>query len=294
MSAPKSPPLAVGYAFGPFVVDTVRRAVWAEHGPIALSSKAFDLLLVLMANRDRIVTKEELLAEVWPGTFVQENNLAKHVSTLRKALGERPDEPDCIITVQGRGYRFAPAVVALDSDALALRVRPLRPAAANHHSNLYEANEPSANGQPETALPQDSSLVPVEGPAPRRTTRWLAIAGGTAAVAAIGTLAVTSFRTAATPSPPKPWMLRQVTYGPSAQLMPAWSPDGRSLVYSSDRNGNFDLFVHRTDGSEPAQLTFSPFQESDPAWSPDGKWIAFRSDQAGGGIFVVSSADVRT
>src|SRR5262245_21859747 len=201
MSAPKSPPLAVGYAFGPFVVDTVRRAVWAEHGPIALSSKAFDLLLVLMANRDRIVTKEELLAEVWPGTFVQENNLAKHVSTLRKALGERPDEPDCIITVQGRGYRFAPAVVALDSDTLALRMRPLRPAAAHHHSTSHdEANDESAGGpgQPETALLHGSSLVPVERAQRPRTTRWLAIAGGTVAIATIGTLAVTSFRTAAT------------------------------------------------------------------------------------------------
>ena len=108
-----SVPTSVGCVFGPFEVDFVRRLVWRDGRPLALSGKSFEVLVYLIANRDHVVPKEDLLKEIWPDTFVQENNLVRHVSTLRKALGQRPEDHDYVLTVQGRGYRFVAPITEL-------------------------------------------------------------------------------------------------------------------------------------------------------------------------------------
>lgn len=89
------------YAFGRFEVRPDERRVLEAGEPIALGSRAFDLLLALIDRRDRVVGKDELLALVWPGKVVEENNLTVQVSTLRKLLGT-----EAISTAPGRGYRF--------------------------------------------------------------------------------------------------------------------------------------------------------------------------------------------
>src|SRR5580700_3021719 len=94
------------YEFGPFRADGLRRLLFRDGQPIALTSKAFDTLLVLIRNRDRVLEKDELLKAIWPNSFVEEANLAQNVSALRKALGESPGEHRYIATVPGRGYRF--------------------------------------------------------------------------------------------------------------------------------------------------------------------------------------------
>ena len=71
-----------------------------------VSGRAYDVLLHLIENRDRVVTKDELLKAVWPRTFVEENNLNQAVSTLRRALSDSREAPRLILTVAGRGYRF--------------------------------------------------------------------------------------------------------------------------------------------------------------------------------------------
>ena len=95
-----------GYAFGPFVVDLVKRTLSREGRPVPITSKTFDVLVVLLEHRDHIVSKDELLNRVWPDTAVNENNLARQISSLRRALGQRPDQHDFVVTVPGNGYRF--------------------------------------------------------------------------------------------------------------------------------------------------------------------------------------------
>ena len=85
-------PGTIAYAFGAFVADTVTRRLWREGRAVPITAKTFDVLVVLLEHRDRLVTKDELLDRVWPDTAVQENNLARQVSSLRRALGQRPDE----------------------------------------------------------------------------------------------------------------------------------------------------------------------------------------------------------
>jgi len=98
------------YRFDRFVLDPVERLLSCDGAPVSLTPKAFDTLICLVRNQGRMVTKDELLRQVWPDTFVEEINLAVNISAIRKALGESPQENRFIATVPGRGYRFVAEV----------------------------------------------------------------------------------------------------------------------------------------------------------------------------------------
>lgn len=98
------------YEFSHFCIDGLRRMLLREGTSIPLPPKAFETLLALVQNSDRVMTKQELIERIWPDSFVEENNLAQHVFMLRKALGEEKNEHRYIVTVPGRGYRFVALV----------------------------------------------------------------------------------------------------------------------------------------------------------------------------------------
>jgi DNA-binding winged helix-turn-helix (wHTH) protein/Tol biopolymer transport system component len=95
------------FAFNCFVVDPGERMLLRDGAPVPLEPKVFDTLLVLMRHSGRLVSKEELMRAVWPDSFVEESNLTRNVSVLRKALGRSDPGPQYIETVSKRGYRFA-------------------------------------------------------------------------------------------------------------------------------------------------------------------------------------------
>ncbi len=101
-----TPHLSPVHVFGPFHLDPGRRRLTCEGKPVALSARAFDILLVLIEERDRVVGREELIARVWPGLAVDPSNLTVQMSALRRALGDTTDPPLTIATIPGRGYRF--------------------------------------------------------------------------------------------------------------------------------------------------------------------------------------------
>ncbi|HXG68947.1 MAG TPA: transcriptional regulator, partial [Blastocatellia bacterium] len=97
------------YEFGPFRLDIAERILLRDGQHVPLPPKAFDTLLALVENGGHILDKDELLRKVWPDTFVEEVNLAKKVSALRKILGgEHADQ--YIETIPKRGYRFVAGV----------------------------------------------------------------------------------------------------------------------------------------------------------------------------------------
>ena len=89
------------YRFDSFELRPAQRLLLGDGAPLAVGARAYDLLLVLIEHRDRVVSHEELLNVVWPRLVVDENNLRQHVSSLRKLLGAH-----AVLTVPGRGYRF--------------------------------------------------------------------------------------------------------------------------------------------------------------------------------------------
>jgi pimeloyl-ACP methyl ester carboxylesterase/DNA-binding winged helix-turn-helix (wHTH) protein len=98
------------YRFGPFQLDVRERRLSCGADVVPLRLKVFDTLLVLVENAGQLVTKQELLDTLWPGTAVEENNLNHNVSVLRKALGERATGQQYIETVPRVGYRFVAPV----------------------------------------------------------------------------------------------------------------------------------------------------------------------------------------
>ena len=93
--------------FGPFRMDLEERVLMRDQETITLSPKAFETLLVLAQHSERVVLKDDLMKILWPDTFVEESNLSQHIFQLRKALGDKAHDPEYIVTVPGRGYRFA-------------------------------------------------------------------------------------------------------------------------------------------------------------------------------------------
>jgi DNA-binding winged helix-turn-helix (wHTH) protein/tetratricopeptide (TPR) repeat protein len=101
------------FLFGEFRVDPQDRTLRRNDAPVVLNRRAFDVLLYLVQNPGRVVTKEELLKSIWPGAFVDENNLTQSMSALRRALEEHPGRHNYIATLSGRGYQFIAPVEAL-------------------------------------------------------------------------------------------------------------------------------------------------------------------------------------
>lgn len=100
------------FQFDRFEALAASRQLLMDGTPVALGGRAFDLLLCLIEHRDRLVSKEELMAAVWPGLVVTENNLNAQAATLRRLLG-----PQALVTVTGRGYRFGLEVLEIAEPA---------------------------------------------------------------------------------------------------------------------------------------------------------------------------------
>src|SRR5207248_6545168 len=102
--------MSEAFAFGPFRLLAARRELLAHGVPVTLGQRAFDILMLLVSRHGELVTKDELMAEVWPGIVVEENNIQVHVSALRKVLSSTGDGARYLVTVAGRGYRFVAPV----------------------------------------------------------------------------------------------------------------------------------------------------------------------------------------
>jgi len=111
------------FQFGEFRIDPLERTLRRKDSAVTLHRRAFDVLLYLVQNPGRVVTKDELLKNVWPDAFVDENNLTQSISVLRKALDQRPGEISYITTLPGRGYQFVVPVQVLGQSEGAPRRR---------------------------------------------------------------------------------------------------------------------------------------------------------------------------
>jgi DNA-binding winged helix-turn-helix (wHTH) protein/TolB-like protein len=117
------------YDFGQFRLDLTERILLREGKHIPLQPKTFETLLALVERHGHIVERDELMRLVWPDTFVEEVNLAKNISILRKLLAEADQQTEYIQTIPKRGYRFAAEVRATqaplqENGAIAPPVQP--------------------------------------------------------------------------------------------------------------------------------------------------------------------------
>src|SRR5690349_4056179 len=151
------------YAFDSFLVDAGKSVLLRDGQSVPLTPKAFEILLVLVRNPGRVLKKEELLEEVWPDAYVDENNLPRNISSLRKALGEGPAEHKYIVTLPGQGYRFVAEVTQLDTPngapaRLLLETVPVEPAKPEPATVVHEE---VVSSKPTTIKPHWIGLVAV-------------------------------------------------------------------------------------------------------------------------------------
>ena len=111
--------------FGPFRMLPKQRLLMQADKPVHLGSRAFDVLIALLERPGELVSKDELMAKVWPNTFVGPANLAMHISALRRALGDGRDGNRYVVNIPGRGYRFvAPVTIVEDPPRAAPAAAP--------------------------------------------------------------------------------------------------------------------------------------------------------------------------
>ena len=137
MTASTDPKTRQFYEFGPFRLDPEKELLLREDESVPIAPKAFQILLVLIRHNQQLVTKDDLLKTIWPDTFVEEANLSRNIFLLRKALGESPQDHRYIVTVPGRGYRFAEEVQL----------------APDHELNVFAASHSNVEVQVEETRP---------------------------------------------------------------------------------------------------------------------------------------------
>ncbi len=169
------------YRFGSFDLDAEQRLVRRDGAKIALPPKAFDLLLYMVRNPLRLVTKEELLKAVWPDSFVEEGNLSQNIFLLRKALTTGADDSRCIVTIPGRGYQFASAVEMISEipeNETGLSVKNAGSLSSVHSTMRIVVHEEIDDGRPSpTGGEAEYGRATLPGASRRFGRRWLAVAG---------------------------------------------------------------------------------------------------------------------
>ncbi len=234
------------FEFRDFKVDTARRQALGPDGvSLKLRPREFDTLVVLLRYAGKAVSKDKLLAAVWPDTVVEENNLNQAISRLRQVLGDDRKDPRFITTITGRGYQF---------------VCPVQDGSAEP--------EPAATGLAESALPQ----------APRRKTfgKFLAL---TIVLVLVAAAAMLIMRDRSDP-PLNLNGAERLSASPAPESSPSLSPDGTMLAFVSERSGITQIWVKGTSGSEAIQLTHSEHPTRSPSWSPGSDLILFEMASA--------------
>ncbi|MFY9609690.1 MAG: winged helix-turn-helix domain-containing protein, partial [Blastocatellia bacterium] len=271
------------YHFDDVLVDCAGRRVEKAARLCKITPRAFDVLVYLLEHPARIIEKQELFDEVWKEQFVTDNALTRIIKEIRQVIGDDADAPRYIETVPKRGYRF----IAKISEAPAAGA-PTQKSEAPNVEQVHIAS-PELQKPAETIAQFHKASEVAAG---RGLSRSAMLAGAIAAFA-VALIALIIWRTQpkqATPEATGSLNTTQITTWPGLDNFPTLSPDGNSIAYSSDHNGNFEIYSKQlTAGAREIQLTSDGQQNFEPAWSPDGKLIAYYSKNRGG-IWIVPAS----
>jgi DNA-binding winged helix-turn-helix (wHTH) protein/Tol biopolymer transport system component len=265
------------YVFGPFQVDPKERLLLRDGKPVPLAPKVAETLLVLIQNAGHLVEKDDLMKKVWPDAFVEEGNLNKNISILRKTLGQWDGGLECIETVPKRGYRFVfplqdlrPSLsqqeqVVNGNDTVRSVIEALPDRADD--LDLVEVGSTEAGGDHKAG--SETQL----GSVPRRKSFSLLLRRARFVVVAVVTGTMAGALTYTLLSPPKGLELRQLTANSieNPVVQSVISPDGRYLAFT-DATFKMRCKVIASDETlaipEPDSLNSSVRWEI-AAWFPD-------------------------
>jgi Tol biopolymer transport system component/DNA-binding winged helix-turn-helix (wHTH) protein len=307
---PASTPPNRVYRFGEFRLLADERMLLRDGERVSLTPRVFELLLVLVENAGRLVSKETLLNRIWADSFVEEGNLNQTISRLRRALGERPNENRFIETVPRVGYRFIADVEAIEDNF----------------------------AEPRTVLPKPAATVVVKlsegreaSVVPRRSRRPVLIAGAGLLIAGLAGGALWCGTRDNKPDiddePPKGPV--QLTNDPAREEGPVftregdirfirweaglprsfvmgadgsnqrretainglqtglWSPDGKKVIYSKEGDDSGSMYLVDANGANETKL---PFPTGNMAWSADSSKLVIQSGRTDAHILLYTIA----
>jgi Tol biopolymer transport system component/DNA-binding winged helix-turn-helix (wHTH) protein len=242
------------YAFGPFRLDTRGPVLLRDGQPVSLAPKTVETLLLLVQNAGHLVRKDELMQRVWPDTFVEEGNLTKNISLLRRVLGPLEDGREYIETLPKRGYRFVAGVREIPSGTVAAASR----------SRAQEEHGPEGNENEERValpFPERRSLSASQAAEPPGTIfrsaaalrSWLLWLAGSLVVVVAWLL----WFVRPVPAPKVLRTVRLTHFG----LVEDWErlvTDGRQLYFEQRTGGQYSVARVPAEGGEPTDLA-TPF-----------------------------------
>lgn len=281
------------YRFDDFEIDALKRQLLRRGQPVTLQPKAFDLLLALVENGGRLLTKDDLLNLVWPDQIVEESNLTVHMSALRKALGEQRDQRRFVLTEPGRGYRFVADVseVGSSNEEFCIESHTLSRIVIEQEIETSDEPTSASRAQPKT-LPLPNSLVSGQEiarpklthdavafrearPKSRRTT---VVAVSALVAVALLTLTFGLYRilnrTKAEP-PFQQFKLSRLTNNGKV-LAAAIAPDGKYVAYVFPENEGNSLWVRQV--GTASNIRVLPPVKSEfwgVMFSPDGAYLYY-------------------
>ena len=165
------------FEFGPFRLDVRERRLTRDGYPVPLRGRVFDTLYVLVSRHGCLVTKDELMAAVWPDSIVEESNLNHNICILRRALGEKVTGQKYVETVPRQGYRFVAEVRELEGPNEFDLSSPWQ-----DRSGILEAHHPEASVASGHSQPRPAPRTAIEEMPPRHT-RWYQLRGTVALLA---------------------------------------------------------------------------------------------------------------
>jgi Tol biopolymer transport system component/DNA-binding winged helix-turn-helix (wHTH) protein len=246
------------FRFGSFRLDATAKVLLRDDQPVRLARKSVETLLALLENSGQVVTKEDLMATVWPDRIVDEANLAQNIAVIRKAIIVEHGQPGHIETFPGRGYRvLGPITVSEDAGEVA-------------REPSVEAEEPPSQ--------------------PRRPMVVFGVLAGVVLVVAAGVLLL--LRQGARRSPEELHRV-PVTRLAGREFQPAVTADGSKVafVWEPEGTSTAGIWVQAAGENTPRRISGEDAVHSSPAWSPDGRRLAYLRFKGSEGAIVVASLE---
>jgi Tol biopolymer transport system component/DNA-binding winged helix-turn-helix (wHTH) protein len=257
------------YRFGKFQLDTLKRVLLCNNTPVQLPSRAFDVLLALVEHNQSVIDKDELMRLVWRERVVEENNLTRHISTLRKVLDETPNDHRYIVTVPGRGYNFVADVEKL----------PLNDVENPSLDDKKRAGSSDLLREPESG---QSVTMPIKSSPPtfgssshnlRRRVLLATIILACTGLLGLGLLAGRSKHSLTKPY--RDWEVIRLTRT-GGSIVPAISRDGSFVAYVNRESGRESVWIVQLATSVQQQIVGPEnFAYFDLDFSPDGSELFF-------------------
>jgi Tol biopolymer transport system component/DNA-binding winged helix-turn-helix (wHTH) protein len=249
------------FRFGPFRLDTTAKVLLREDQPVHLARKSVETLAALLESSGQVVTREDLMATVWPDRIVDEANLAQNIAVIRKAIGAAHGEPGHIETFPGRGYRILGPITVSEEAGEVARESP---------------------GEPEEPLARV-----------RRPVLLVVAVAGLLVLLGLG--AVLWLRQAAQSSPAELHRI-PVTRLAGREYQPAITADGSNVafVWEQEVATPAGIWVQAAGENSPRRISgHEDAVHSSPAWSPDGRRLAYLRFKGSEGAVVVASLEPR-